>query len=283
MATPLPEQIMAAIARADSRNPASADAVFPTLRGVPRAAFDAAVIALEQQRRICICLITSFGITRLVLWPTGVSAPASASWSNGAHEHLFATDTPRRFPAPQKTIQEKSMKTTRKPSEDKLTGIRNAIAGRTEADAVMLVDIGLSIGIQKEVVAATLKSALAHLVDAGEAATVMRKAPSGRTAIHVYDPSAEATGDTPTTTAPAAAPVTSADIPPPIRGLTGRVIAEDELDKVVPQDQPEQARFGLWDDGTLTIMAGDDVIQLDKPQVKRLALLLGVSATEARA
>lgn len=275
MAAPLPERIMAAIARADSRNPASADAVFAALRGVSRAAFDAAVIELEQQRRICICLITSFGITRLVLWPTGVSAPAAASWNN---EHLFTPDTPRRFPVRPKPVKEKSMKNTRQPSQDKLTGIINAIAGRSQADAIKLVDIGESIGLDRASASATLKSALDHLVKAGDAATVMRPGETGRMSIHVYDPSAVATDSV-------AAPATSTDLPslPSLDSWTERARAEGARTTPASQDQPEQARFGLWDDGSLTIVAGDDVIQLDMPQVKRLALLLGVSAPEARA
>lgn len=42
-----------------------------------------------------------------------------------------------------------------------------------------------------------------------------------------------------------------------------------------------EIRFGLWDDGSLTIIDGDDVIQLETRAVRRLALLLGVSG-EAR-
>lgn len=44
-------------------------------------------------------------------------------------------------------------------------------------------------------------------------------------------------------------------------------------------EQASDVRFALWDDGTLTITDGDDILQYGPDVPRRLALLLGVPGT----
>jgi len=263
MDAPLTERILAQISTASSRKPADAGATHASISGVTRKEFDAAVFLLERQRRICICMIQRDGLTRMVIWPTGVIAPF-AGWTSEDHNYLYTPTDPRRFPARPKPIEEQTMnQKSRSPSQDKIYAIRKAISGLTKDKAIKLVDIGLAMGLEKQTASPSLRSALQFLVDAGEAETVIAKSESGQNAIHVFDPSASGAED--------AAPESIAAEPAQIHTET-----PDQT------DQPEEMRFGLWDDGSLTIIAGDDVIQLDTKRVARLALLLGVSSDSPR-
>ena len=42
----------------------------------------------------------------------------------------------------------------------------------------------------------------------------------------------------------------------------------------------DSVRFALWDDGTLTIADGDEILQFDPDTTRRLALLLGVPGNQ---
>lgn len=44
-------------------------------------------------------------------------------------------------------------------------------------------------------------------------------------------------------------------------------------------DAPTAPRFALWDDGEISITAGDDIIRLDRPAVRRLIGLLRIADT----
>jgi hypothetical protein len=89
-AAPLPERILAAIARASSRRPARADDVIAQLGGDAAATW-AALEQLVAERRIATAHLhwpEDDPEPWLAIWPTGVRVP-SGTWTGGSHNSLF--------------------------------------------------------------------------------------------------------------------------------------------------------------------------------------------------
>lgn len=165
----LHERILAEIEVASGQHPARASAVFASLDGVTPEAFNAAMDALERQRRICTCQITRGGATWKVLWPTGVIVP-SAGWSNESNKALFAPRIPRRCPqAPNERNQEPVMATRNPTIEMRVAALREAIDGKGKANAVAVIDVGRSIGCDMKNLKIYMQPAVDRLVKSGEA------------------------------------------------------------------------------------------------------------------
>ncbi|MCK2095662.1 hypothetical protein [Thauera aromatica] len=285
----LAAEILERIAGHDSKRPACAADVAALVGGDERA-YWAAIEQLKREGRIN-CAHIKRGTDPapwLALWPTGLP-PRRDSWKElnaRGHFNLQRITTSQRFPqspATRRHIEDIIMRhETPAAAPSRRDRIAELVRGRPLAEGLPLAEIALELGVSIEGVRYLVKSLLG-----GQ--RVARGRLPGEYADRLYDPAAaiapdhsaaaDEMVDAPET--PAAPLVADAIV-------TGLAAIADALGDMEPADDigvdapppstiaAEPVRFALWDDGTLTIYDGDDLLQYAPADVRRLALLLGV-------
>lgn len=313
-------KILAQLRGHHAQKPANAADV-AALVGGPEADFWAALEQLAATRQVNAAHIQRRGdpAAWLAVWPTGVVVQ-TGTWTGSSHTGLFAgpklpprfptIPDPSRDPRPDlgraKPAKEKTMTRTRKPGELQ-QALADHIAGRSRGDALAIASLANEFGA----ISSSIYTACRRL----EAKGVAKIISGGRGgSAKVYDPRAAASPVAPRATqeadegcpksdpecvasaeachddcaTPAADPISS--FYRVVDGLiadAGRQQPRDRAgDLQGTESGPDAAapkiEFALWDDGRLTIAEGDEIHQLPPEATKRLALLLGVPATEAR-
>lgn len=305
---PMTDRILAIIAKNDSKRPANANDVLAQVGG-RETDFWAAYAQLTHSRAIATAHIQRPAVDSapwLAIWPTGIQCDAGA-WSSDTHSALFsrtrsvprfpAVPDPTRDPRPDlgratkprsatKPAPAKETKMTKKSvSEERRRQTLVMLTGRTRDNAIRIDRVALSLGVTPQG-AANIVDALA---DRGMARFVVG---TGRDRhIVAYD------SRTDTMSAPPVPEkieqITAEELPdtdlsgwepepdvlPPTSPAADHVGGIEVHEQVASDDgsaaSPE-VRIGLWDDGSLTFIDGDEVIQFDASVVERLALLLGV-------
>lgn len=303
LAAELPERVLAAIAKATSQHPARADAV-RARTGADEAAFAAAIEQLAAERRLNCAWIQKAGDAEpwLAIWPTGLPAK-SAAWTNGSHGALFVThrpndlyqahaprSTPPAAPEPATESEPNNMETTRKnpPLRENFV----ALLARLDC-AITLSAAAVKLGSTKE--------ALRH-----HARALVKQGAIVETAI-ISDGRGETAYCSPQFIAGDSEDAAKADASPVVDDIAAAVAAMEPEPEMAPPaalygagdltvteipavaaaapaapaapdtPAPEHVvRIALWDDGTLTIADGDDILQYGPDVTRRLALLLGV-------
>lgn len=276
----LPARILAVIAKASSQHPACAADVL-ALVGGEEPAFWAAVEQLYRDRRINTAHIQKKHDPApwLALWPTGVCLPAapisgkslSGLFVRHRPNDLYAAHAPRSVlkpepaPEPAPTQEEKLMPHRRKKGELQVD-LTKLVADHTAESPITVFDAAQRLGVSPD----NLRHTARRLVEKGEISeTEVQAAGRTVTAYHVKPASAmsvEAAAVTP--------------YPGERRSPLPLYRAGDLTVTEVPHpERAEQIEFALWDNGRLTIAAGDEITQIPPDATKRLALLLGVPGT----
>lgn len=276
------ELILQHIARATSKAPARADDVRAAL-ALPAAPFADAIALLKRRCQIATAEIQRAGDDAMwqAIWPTGVRVEHGC-WTGSSHSGLFArNDTPRRFPAapdptrdprpdlrtqPQRPpAQEPAMPPIDYPARRKSGELQDAVVAALDdvprSRAIAGSDLAALLGVTP----ANLRCCASALVRKGLIGETVH--PTGARPGHLYyDIDAEDEAAAAAPPEPACAP--AAQAAPSWERLAGEAVAET--------DHP--VRIGLWDDGSLTIIDGDDILQYPPAITARIARLLGVPA-----
>lgn len=311
----LAAEILERIAGHDSKRPACAADVAALVGGDERA-YWAAIEQLKREGRINCAHIKRGTDPEpwLAIWPTGLP-PRRDSWKElnaRGHFNLQRITTSQRFPqspATRRHIEDTIMRhETPSAALSRRDRIAELVRGRPLAEGLTLGEIAPELGVSTEGVRYLVKSMLGG-------PRIARGRLPGEHADRLYDPAAGAdrfsAADTAAPAESAPAPTegasemlgasaeaighfpdaekmvadSAAPAAPAVAGL--RAIA-DALGDMEPADDigvdapppttiaTEPVRFALWDDGTLTIYDGDDLLQYGPADVRRLALLLGV-------
>jgi len=293
----LPDRILAAVARSDSRRPARAADVAVVIGGA-EAAFWAALERLIGERRINTAHVQKQGDRApwLAIWPTGLTA-RSAAWTSDSHgalfvkprpDDLFLAYAPRVAATPgnkSAPVQEpKEMENHRKKGQLK-TQFVALVAGLGPDRAITLAAAAQKLGCSVE----SLRHTARTLAEKGEVGETTLES-SGRD-VHAYH-AATPSPAVPEPVAPKAPVLAAAE-----QGAVALAQPEPRPAPVEPPPQPlyragdirvteihpdeaAQIEFALWDDGRLTIAEGDEILLLPAEATKRLALLLGVPGSE---
>lgn len=232
-------------------------------------------------------------------------APRTAPLSTQIAAPAVNTEPPQL--AAQEPIMPAITRTTEGAAQRRNT-IVELVAGRTAAEGIPLKDIAEQLWLSVAGVEYLVKS----LVEAGKVKKVRQP---GELFNRLYDPTTEASAAADTAPAPAsnvaaglaaiadalalAEPAESAAPAGPdhFRDATKMVdqpayragdiqvheLVAGDAAATAATDTAHEVRLGLWDDGSLTIIDGDEVLEYGPDVVRRLALLLGVPRAEVRA
>lgn len=295
----LADRIVGAIARATSQQPANAADVL-ALVGGEETAYWAALESLIAARRVCSAHIHRPAVDPapwLAIYPAA-GAPRRDSLhainARGGFRLAPPASTVPRFPrrpdptrdprtdlrtatdmptapatqeTPPVTTEASCPARSTAAAAQRRSTIVNMVAGLPLDRGLPLKTIAQRIGLSVAGVEYLLRTLIADK-------TCAKGKPGGKGLFVVYDPNAEAPGAGPTTVAPDCGVIDEGE-PSALTGLDFEPEPESQAPEVSSPAAPE-IRFGLWDDGSLTVIDGDDVIKLDANAVRRLALLLGV-------
>lgn len=290
MSADLGERILAQIAKATSQKPAHAADVL-ALVGGEEPAYWAAIDQLYAERRINTAHIKRKTDSEpwLAIWPTGVCLP-SAPMSGKSLSGLFvrhrlgdfhAAHAPRSNPTPQPTPKPALIQKTepnkesvmdmptnnRRPHGTLQEAIAQHMTGRTIDNAVTVTKLANLLCDAPQ----NIRFAVQAMAKKGVLLVTERKN-GGRTAAAYYDAA----------TVAAAAPTGEQEATPGTVTTVAEQVAHDDLATLTGQAdavEPDRVRFALWDDGTLVIFDGDEVLKYGPSDTRRLALLLGVPGT----
>ncbi len=291
----LPERILAALGRATSQRPARAEAVRSST-DTDEATFAAAIEQLAAGRRLNCAWIQKAGDAApwLAIWPTGLPAK-NAAWTNGSHSALFVThrpndlyqahaprSTPPAAPEPSPEPETRTMETPRKKGQLQ-ADFTQLLAGRDHAVTLSAAakQLGCSVESLRHAARALVQKGEVESLDLAGVTAYMLAAPAARTdpVAAGLDAVAEAVAAMEPEPAPLPQPLYHAD-DLRVTEIHAVAAAAPAAPAVPDAPQPEHVvRIALWDDGTLTIADGDDILQYGPDVTRRLALLLGVPGT----
>lgn len=266
----LADLVLEAIAKSSSQHPARADHVRDGL-AVTDAEFEPAVEALARDCRINTAQITRGGVTWLAIWPTGIYRP-NGGWSGRSHGALFLRDAPivpalRAASAPRVRESKQTPRAEARTAKQEETPMRTHKRGelrevalealRTAGKPLTVAEIAAAISSSVE----NTRQLIYRLVEKGLVEDVGPR--NGGTAHCFRSTSVSAPDETPDAQPQSVQAVAK---PAPDKAsateVTGRVAA--------------RLQFALWDDGRLSILDADQVIQILPDDTARLARLLGV-------
>ncbi|ANQ83667.1 hypothetical protein dqs_0591 [Azoarcus olearius] len=273
----LEERILAAIAKASSKQPASADDVLAIVGG-DASAYWTALEQLIQTRQIATAHVqrpATDAAPWLAIWPTGVVinvgrvtaavlsrlfVPQRRSAVRDAHAPRSAAIAPPKTVA----VKEPVMTTTAAPKKTRESAslnrasIAEMVRGRTAANGLLVSTIAGRLSLTTQGTDYLIKAMIAS-------GQVDRIRLPGQTADRIYDPTA----------IDAAAPEAVTPEQPAYRhdDIQVHELVAGDVQTVPPSPD---VRFALWDDGSLSVCDGDEITLLPADAVKRLALLLGV-------
>lgn len=286
----LAERILAHIAKSDSRNPARADDVAAALDLAPNAtAFTDALAELDRAHRINCATLQRLAVDPapwLAIWPTGLAVDPGA-WTANGHRALFVRHTPLRQALHQAAAPRVATPPAKEkaamPTTDTTAPQPHLRPGELQHKVLqLLVEAGTAL-TYAEIAERTgrgtpqnIRFACKRLIEQGEVLLEVR--PGVRRPVHAVSVAPPIVKPAP------AAPPTLDETPPDAEDLDGW---EPEAEPAASHDGYRQdpaaeagpaPRFALWDNGTLDIIEPDRVLRLARPDVARLALLLGVPA-----
>ena len=300
----LPGRILAAVAKATSSHPARATDVL-ALVGGEEPAFWAEIDQLYALRRINTAYVQRKGDVQfwLAIWPTGVCLPVPPMSGNSfaglfvkhRPDDLYAAHAPRSTPTPAAapkpapapkpvSTKEAVMPTATTPHRAKgslQTAVTDLLRGRDRAAALTVADVADKLDDTTD----NIRFPLRALAAQGGIAETTQVA--GRRKVRAYyDPATDsravseaALTDVPDNprSPPAAtgAPCVERRAPQPLYRDGDMTVSE-----IPAVACAEQIEFALWDDGRLTIAAGDEITLIPPDATRRLALLLGVPGNQ---
>lgn len=280
------DRLLEAIRKADSAHPVTLDKAAIAAEIALEAA-TAAAERLYQQRRINRCERSAGGHTVTLIWPTGAVKPLGA-YTGASHGALFVKTTPapqalhaahapkvQPVPAPRVeknegiVMPEKSSEAAapagnaRRSTADVCEIVDGLISGRPMSKPVGQREIAEALGYRSVGGVPNLMKRILGYQGMGE---YIGKIKHG---ICTYYYDTQAQEDTPATAPSAAAQ----------HARTAEAFAQPPAQAPrSPVDPDDACSFALWDDGRLSIYNGQEHIEVQPAQVKKLALLLGVPA-----
>lgn len=299
----LAERILAAITGATGQHPARADAVAAALDLAPNAtAFTDALAELDREHRINCATIQRLAVDPapwLAIWPTGLAVDSGA-WTANGHRALFVRHTPLRQalhdaaaprvstpPAKEKTAMPATHIPAPKPRLNRRVLQQQVLQLLIDADtALSCAELAERTGRSAENMRLTCKK----LVEQGLA--LLDSRPGGkRGTLQAFRAVITAPGAPAPREDALFVDVKGVDVDDFAAALERKLTPEETP---TPEEEPSASydgyrydpgadpdpatRFALWDNGTLDIVEPDRVLRLARPDVARLALLLGVPA-----
>lgn len=277
------ERLLEAIRNADSAHPAALDKV-AIAAGIGLEAAAAAAERLYQQRRINRCERSAGGILTTLIWPTGAVKPLGA-YTGASHSALFVKTTPapkalhaahspkvQPAPAPRVEKQEEpAMPATaasakRRSSNEVAQILDGLLSGRPMSNPVSTLEIAQALGYQSR---GGISKTMQIFISRDDVAQWIGVTKMGNNNCYYDKEAKEAETETPQPAPRAAAQ----------RARTAESFAQPPAQAPrSPVDPDDVCSFALWDDGRLSIYNGQEHIEVQPAQVKKLALLLGVPA-----